>query len=317
MRKFFKISFIVIIVLIVLIGGFALSIEIRGIPTYKAENPAITITSTPARVERGRILVNLLCADCHKDRTTGKLTGGDMDPEHKLPFGGMYSQNITQDKTVGIGDWTDGQIIYLLRTGLKRNGKYAPPWMAKLPNMSDEDIASIISFLHSDDPMVTADPTPDRPCEPSFLAKLLCLVAFKPFPYPSHAIPQPDTTNKVAWGKYLVWNLDCFSCHSQDYSKNDYYYPPNSVGYLGGGNKMPEGIYSANITPDKETGIGNWSEETFIRAFRFGLKSDGTTTRPPMKPFTMLSESEADAIYQYLQTVPPIKNKVDRNVHKN
>lgn len=317
MKKSLKIILIVVIVIVVFIGGFALFIEVRGIPSYKAENPDITIVSTPERVERGRILVNMLCADCHKDPATGKLTGGDMDPSHKLPFGNLYSQNITQDKTVGIGEWTDGQLIYLLRTGIKRNGKYAPPWMAKLPNMSDEDVASIISFLHSDDLLVKADPTPDRPCEPSFLTKFLCFVAFKPFPFPNHIIPQPDTTNKVAWGKYLVWNLECFSCHSQDYSKNDFLFPPNSAGYLGGGNKMPEGIYSANITPDKETGIGNWSEETFIRALRFGLKPDGTTSRLPMKPYVMLSESEADAIYQYLKTVPPIKNKVDSNIHNS
>jgi len=38
---------------------------------------------------------------------------------------------------------------------------------------------------------------------------ILCLVAFHPLPYPEHPIPQPDTTNKVAWGQYLVYSLDC------------------------------------------------------------------------------------------------------------
>ncbi len=312
MKKVLKVLLVIVIVVALLAGGFSLFISIRGIPNYGAKDPGIKIVPDSARIERGRILANMLCADCHMNRETKKLTGADMDPEHKLPFGSLFSQNITQDKTVGIGDWTDGQIIYLLRTGIKRDGQYSPPWMAKLPNMSDEDIASIISFLHSDDPMVTADATPDRPCEPSFLAKFLSLIAFKPFPYPDHAIPQPDTTNKIEWGKYLVWNLDCFSCHSLDYAKNDYLTPSKSLGYLGGGNKMPEGIYSANLTPDNETGIGNWTEEQFVKAVRFGIKPTGTT-RLPMKPYNMLSDSEAKAIYAYVRTVPPIKNAVNRN----
>lgn len=312
MKKVLKVLLIIVIVVAVLAGGFALFISIRGIPNYGAKDPGIKIVPDSARIERGRILANMLCADCHMNPDTRKLTGTNMDPDHKLPFGELHSQNITHDKTVGIGDWTDGQIIYLLRTGIKRDGQYAPPWMAKLPNMSDEDIASIISFLRSDDPMVAADPTPDQPCKPSFFAKFLAFVAFKPFPYPDHAIAQPDTTDKPAWGKYLVWNLDCFSCHSLDYAKNDYMTPTNSVGYLGGGNKMPEGIFSANITPDNETGIGTWTEEQFVKTLRFGIKPSGVT-RMPMKPYNMLSESEAKAIYAYLRTVPPIHNAVNRN----
>jgi len=317
MKKTLRIALIVVMVIVVLAGGFAAFVAIRGVPHYEAKDPGITVQSTPERVERGRVLASMLCADCHKNAETGKLTGGDMDVNHTAPFGLMYAQNITQDKNVGIGNWTDGQIIYLLRTGIiKRDGQYTPPWMVKLPHMSDEDISSIISFLHSDNRMVAADPTPDRPCEPSFFAKFLCLVAFHPLPYPEHPIPQPDTTNKVAWGQYLVYSLDCFGCHSADFAKMNIMDPPASAGYLGGGNFL-DSLYSANITPDEETGIGSWSEQQFVQTFRFGMKPDGTTIRPPMKPYSMLSESEAKAIYAYLQTVPPISHKVNRGiVHK-
>ena len=81
---------------------------------------------------------------------------------------------------------------------------------------------------------------------------------------------------------------------------------------MGGGNRI-DSLYSANITPDKETGIGNWSEEDFIKAVRFGQRPDGSPVRPPMKPFAQLSLSEAQALYAYMKTVPAIKNKVDRN----
>ena len=312
MKKILKVLLIIVIVVAVLAGSFALFVSMRGIPKYEAKAPDIKIVADSTRLARGRILSSMLCADCHMNRETGKLTGANMDPLGKMPFGGMFSQNITQDKTVGIGDWTDGELIYLLRTGIKKDGMYSPPWMAKLPHMSDEDIASLISFLHSDDPMVLADATPDRPCEPSFFAKFLCLVAFKPLPYPEKPIAQPDTTNKVEWGKYLVWNLDCYTCHSSDFAKLNSMEPPLSAGYLGGGNFI-DSLFTSNITPDTETGIGSWTEEKFLQSLRYGLKPGGGVNRMPMKPYNMISESEGKAIYAYLRTVPPIKNSVNRN----
>jgi muramoyltetrapeptide carboxypeptidase LdcA involved in peptidoglycan recycling len=50
----------------------------------------------------------------------------------------------------------DGELEYLVRTGVKANGQYVPPWMPKQPRMADEDLHSIVAFLRSDDPMVAA-----------------------------------------------------------------------------------------------------------------------------------------------------------------
>ena len=232
-------------------------------------------------------------------------------------FGKIYSQNITQDKTYGIGEWTDGEIVYLLRTGIKRNGKYSPPWMAKLPHMADEDISSIIAFLHSDDPMVAATATPDFPCEPSFLTKFLCVVAFKPMKMPDHNIEMPDTSNAVALGKYLAFNLECYTCHSADFKTNDYAEPEKSVGFFGGGNKTlnldRKEIVTQNLTPDPETGIGKWTEERFVDALKNGKMVDQPALRYPMVPYVYLTDKEAKAIYAYLQTIPAISNNVPRS----
>jgi hypothetical protein len=316
MKKFLKYLLILIgLVIVILVAGFSI-IEIRGIPTYETQKIDFKAEATPARLERGKKLVLLLCAGCHKSDETGALTGQHM-PEVPHEFGKIFSQNITQDKTYGIGTWTDGEILYLLRTGIKRDGKYAPPYMAKLPNMADEDIASIIAFLRSDDPMVAASQTPDYPCEPTFLTKFLTTVAFKPFPLPDHKIDLPDTSNKVDLGKYLVYNLECFSCHSADFKTNDFRFPEKSKGFLGGGNKTLNRenkiIVTQNLTPDKLTGIGNWSEEKFVKAVRFGIIPDQQTLRFPMVPFVHLTDDEAKAIYAYLKTVPPIVNNVPRS----
>jgi mono/diheme cytochrome c family protein len=315
MRKFFRYLLIIVgIVLLIGLAGFSF-IEIRGIPSYEVKKVDFTLKSTPESIARGKKIAMLLCADCHRDNATGKLTGHMMSEVPK-EFGTIFSQNITQDKTYGIGDWTDGDLVYLLRTGIKKDGKYAPPYMAKLPHLSDEDMNAVISFLRSDDPLVTASATPDKPCEPSFVTKFLCAVAFKPFKMPEQKIDMPDTNNTVEFGRYLVYNLECFSCHSADYKTDNWEEPEKSKGYLGGGNKPldREGkvMLTPNLTPDKETGIGEWTEQKFVNALKYGTVENQKSLRFPMVPYIYLTDTEAKAIYAYLKTIPAIKNSTPR-----
>ncbi len=318
MKKVLKILGIILGVIILAgLVGFIV-INSKGIPKYETNIPDIQVEVTPEAVERGKKLSMLLCANCHKDPETGRLTGIhmlDSPPE----FGKAYSQNITQDPEYGIGNWTDGELIYLLRTGVKKDGEYSPPWMAKLPNMADQDIHAIVAFLRSDDPMVAADPKPDQPCEPSFLAKMLCYVAFKPLPYPTGIIEMPDTNNVVELGRYLAHNLDCASCHSADFKTVNLMEPEKSEGYFGGGNLLltMEGnpIHTQNLTPDEETGIGSWSEEKFVKVLKNGVKEGEPALRYPMLPYANLTDAEAKAIYAYLQTIPAIKNEVPRTFY--
>lgn len=318
MKKVAKI-FTLLVLFVVLLGlvGF-IYINSGDIPSYEVEKIEYVSVSTPESIERGKKLTLMLCAGCHINEETGKLTGHKMVDAPK-EFGEIYSPNITQDAVYGIGEWTDAEILYLLRTGVKRDGKYAPPYMAKLPLMADEDINAIISFLRSDDPMVAADPTPDRPVEPAFLTKLLSRIAWKPFPMPSEVIEIPDSTDKVSFGRYLALNLDCFSCHSADFKTNDFLNPEASKGFFGGGNKPldKEGrvILTSNLTPDIEFGIGKWEEEDFINAVKYGVKSGENALQYPMMPYIHLTDYEVSSIFEYLMTIPPIKNKVERSIY--
>jgi mono/diheme cytochrome c family protein len=312
MKKLLKILGVLVLIIVIVISAGAIYINARGIPSYERQLPEYTATITPEAVERGKKLSSMLCASCHMNRETGRLTGKhmtDAPPE----FGYVYAPNITQDPKVGIGNYTDADLLYLLRTGVKKDGTYAPPYMAKLPNLADEDLNAIIAFLKSDDTMVAADPTPDQPCEPSFLTKMLCNVAFKPFPLPSRKIPMPNEANPLELGEYLVHNLDCFTCHSADFKTINFEVPTSTPGYMGGGNLLLDldgnPIYSSNITPDKETGIGDWSKEEFVKVLKYGQK-DGVSLRYPMIPYTLLTDREAEAIYAYLRTVPAIRNEV-------
>ena len=317
MRRALKIVGLVLATLVVLVAGFLLYVEVDGIPRYPVEKVTFHAEPTPERVARGRKLANVLCANCHMNPTTRELTGkrmADAPPQ----FGVVYSRNITRHPTKGIGSWSDSELAYLLRTGVKRDGQYTPPWMVKLPHLSDEDLASIIAFLRSDDSMVAAsDRDPPGVSRPTFLTKLLSHVAFRKLPYPDHPIAAPPASDRVAHGRYLVFALDCYGCHSADFKTMNVAEPEKSAGYLGGGNTVLDlrgkPIRSANLTPDPETGIGRWSEQEFVAALRTGFRPDRTLIRYPMGPMPELSDEEAGAMYAYLRTVPPIRNSVPRD----
>src|ERR1041385_620084 len=307
MKKILKILLILVLVVIVVMGAGAAFISIRGIPSYEVKVPAIPkVEVTPERVARGEKIASMLCRNCHFSSETGKLTGRQL--EDAPAFGKIYSKNITQDKEIGIGSWTDAQLIYFIRTGVHpMTGKYVPPYMVKLIHISDEDMRGIVAYLHSDRPEVQPSKVELPDTEPSFLTKFLCTVAFKPFEFPKEEIRNPDTANALEWGKYLaLYQLECYSCHSRDFAKNDWHTPENSFGFFGGGNEQlrtPDGqkqILSLNITPDEETGIGNWTEEQFSNAVRNGIVPNGPALRQPMMPFVQLTDGEIHAIYTYL-----------------
>jgi mono/diheme cytochrome c family protein len=316
MRKVLKALGALLALVLLLVGALALYVARAGIPHYAPGHVQVKVERTPERVERGRRIASMLCASCHLDLATGTLSGkrlADMPSQ----FGTVWARNITRDMAQGIGAWSDGEIAYLLRTGIARDGRYTPPWMVKLPHMSDEDLADLIAFLRSDDPLVKATPGAAPVAEPSFLTKLLCRLAFKPLPYPAAPIKAPDASDKVAFGRYLVQGrLQCFSCHSRDFAKVNELEPEKSEGYLGGGNQMPDligrVITTRNLTPDPETGIGKWSEDDFRRALKVGIRPDNTPLVYPMLPFPELSDEEVSAILAYLRTVPALANAVAR-----
>jgi mono/diheme cytochrome c family protein len=314
MKKALRYLLLIVGILLLAVGLFAAFVALRGIPGYKAEHLDLKVSGTPERVERGRQLSAMLCNDCHMDPNTNKLTGRKMDEVKQ--FGALYSKNITNDPESGIGKWTDGELIYLLRTGVKPDGTFLPV-MAKLQKMSDEDLQSVIAFLRSDNAWVQADNTSHPESKYSFLSKFLTTIkVIKPMPF-YKSVPEPDTTNLIKWGEYVsLYRVECYTCHSADFTTDDFINPPKSKGFFGGGNKftMPDGsvIYSRNLTMDAETGIGKWSEEEFIKAVKTGIVPNGPALRSPMKPYTYLSDGEAKAIHAYLKTIPKISNKVER-----
>ncbi len=312
MKKVLRILLIIFAVIGVAIAGILGFVQIKGIPSYKVEAPDMNVTVTAEKVSQGANLSLMLCGHCHMSEN-GVLEGTQM-LDIEAVFGEIHAPNITQDPEHGIGSYSDGELAYLLRTGIKRDGQYAPPYMPKFPNMAQEDIEAIIAYLRSDHPDVQASQKPTVPCKPSLLTKALSNFAFKPHPYKENLSSKPSPENPVAYGEYLVNDqLHCYACHSEDITKTNELDPPLSAGYLGGGTVMIDGdgneIITPNITFDKETGIGNYTPEQFISLVKFGRKPDGTSISLPMRPYTPLDTASILSIYEYLKSVPPVKNE--------
>ncbi len=118
---------------------------------------------------------------------------------------------------------------------------------------------------------------------------------------------------QVERGKYLVAIGGCNDCHTSGsfLGKPDY---SRTLGGSDVGFGLPGlGTFvGPNLTPDKETGLGNWTTAQIITAFTTGVRPDGRTLAPimPWRGLARLSYDDAQAIAAYLQSLPPVKNAV-------
>jgi mono/diheme cytochrome c family protein len=118
---------------------------------------------------------------------------------------------------------------------------------------------------------------------------------------------------QVERGKYLLNIIPCTDCHTP----GTFFGKPDMSRYLSGsevGFEVPGlGVfYGSNLTPDKETGLGNWTKEQIAVSIRTGKRPDGRMLVRPMPSdwFHHLTEADALAIAAYLKSLPQIKNKV-------
>jgi mono/diheme cytochrome c family protein len=118
---------------------------------------------------------------------------------------------------------------------------------------------------------------------------------------------------QVERGKYLVTIGSCNDCHTPGYFLGK----PDFSRTLGGsdvGFGLPGlGTFvGRNLTPDKETGLGNWTDDQIIAAFTTGVRPDGRRLAPimPWQNLSHLDREDALAIVAYLRSLPPVKNAV-------
>jgi mono/diheme cytochrome c family protein len=259
------------------------------------------LAETP--VERGGYLVNtvMTCQNCHTPMGPNgpqfdkALSGG---LTFDLPPFKVTASNITPDPETGIGKWTDAQLKTLLRQGVRPDGVKVAPVMPTgfYEMLTDKDVNAIVAYLRTVKPVKNEIPAPEYK------------MAFERDIPPGTEKPMPEAqlVDKVKRGFYLATAAHCMECHTPRVrGRLDF------TGGLGkGGEEFPGpwGVsVSANITSDKERGLGNWSDAEIKRAITQGVARDGTKLKPPMGyPFyARMSDSDLDAIIAWLRTVPP------------
>lgn len=223
----------------------------------------------------------------------GFLAGGT---EYAGPFGKVYSKNITPDMDTGIGKWTEAEIVTAVRTGHTPDGKQLFPIMPYMTfsGMADQDAYDLAAFLKTVPAVKNQVPADELkgPVPP-----------FSPPPAPATA-----PTEGLARGEYLVKSVsDCSGCHTPTGPDG----APDMAKFLAGGEV--EGQLSANITSDKETGIGNWTAEQIAHLLATGERPDGSKVGGLMAQvveggYSKLTDADRMAIAEYIKTVPAVNN---------
>lgn len=306
-----------IVALVAVVGGGFGYLYFRKPASAPPSN--IKVAMTPERIARGRYIFGLAdCDGCHSQHDTakqywpvvesgrgrGNFLGKDGPVTMSIP-------NITPDREFGIGTWTDGEKIRAIREGIHKDGSALFPMMPyqEYKNLSDDDVQSLVAYLNSL-PAVRHDSP--RPIV-DFPVNLLIKGAPQPLTKP---VPAPNPSNKRVYGEYLVTVGVCVVCHTQE-NRGELI---REKLFAGGRrfNVWGNTVISANITPDKATGIGDWDVHRFLDRFRkhrvpaesLPAFDKALFTLMPWRQLANMTDSDLEAIYGYLLTQRAIENKV-------
>lgn len=249
------------------------------------------------------------CA-CHTVPEHTPHVGGRAFP---IPLGRVYSTNITPDKETGLGGWSDQQIFDSMIKGVRPDNTRILPVMPyeAYSGMAVDDLKALIAYLKTLKPVKKSTP-PLETWVPFFrsLGTPLWLKLFGQFTQPPAQAPKGG----VERGRYLVDHVAlCGDCHTP---RNRLGVPNRSLHLAGASAAIgPLGEEIPNITPDKETGIGDWSREAIAELLLTGIKPDFDNVQGLMAElveagYKRMTKEDALAIADYLKSVPPVKNKI-------
>lgn len=289
-----------------------------GLPRAAAP-PQLEISATPEIVARGDYLFNnvLGCQVCHSERNyelfgapavppfgAGRACAGRGEhPPGLADAGGMPGtlcmRNITSDKRTGVGDWTDGEILRMMREGIHRTGRGMFPMMPYFiyRNLSDMDAQSVVAYLRTLPPVENELPETEIDFPLSLFVKLVP----EPLDGP---VKHPDENDPVAYGEYLAKVARCEFCHTPRDRRTRQ--PLAEKEYTGG--VVFQGrdgfLYSTNLTSHPD-GLGKVSLAEFIALFkRPPVPVEGEVNIMPWTYYGGMTDADLGAIYTFLQTVP-------------
>jgi mono/diheme cytochrome c family protein len=317
MKKSLKIFGIFAGSIVIFAIGIFVFVSLTWEKTFDAPYPAVAISSDSTVLARGQYLVYgpAHCATCHIDPNDYEaMSRGELVPlaggsEINIDPGIFRPRNLSPDLDTGIGALTDAEVARVMRYGVGHDGRVLFPFMP-FENMTEDDLNAIISFLRSQPPVNRKI----EPTEYNFLGKAVLTAGLikpiKPSATPAKAMKQEVS---VVYGEYLANSVtNCVGCHSPRDLKTGEFTGPKFSGGLAFEEVLGT-FTSPNLTPDPETGLlATWTEESFVKRLKSGRIHEGTPM--PWSSFAMMDEVDIRAIYRYLNTLPPIKNKIEQTV---
>lgn len=275
-----------------------------------ADGVAPMLAGAPAGapvLERGKYLAEM--ADCTACHTTpgGKPFAGGV--AFTLPFGTIYSSNITADRDTGIGSWTDEAFVRAVRDGIRDDGAHlypAFPYTA-YTGLSRADVLAIRAYLAS----LPAVRQPNRDNDLGFPFNQRWAMGFwnAAFFANRRFVADPGRGEAVNRGEYLGTALGhCAECHT-----------PRNLGFgLSHGNELAgetvQGWRAWNITSDASHGVGGWSDAELVDYLTTAHAAGRGSAMGPMgeaveHSLQHLHPDDAKALVAWLRTVPARKGK--------
>ena len=288
-------------------GSFIKGDSLQAIVAYiKSMSPRFTneqpkpvkigglIPSSPSSIESGKkVFDKLQCASCHGTDGTGfGATATDFQDD----FGNdIVAANLTMPWTFRGGS-TSSDIYMRFRTGMD-----GTPMPSYIGSATDQEMWNLANYVVS----LARKP----------VWEMNGLEVMRHY----ESLKQQAKSDPVARGKEIV-HTQCVGCHSAYDEKGQMI---ESL-MLAGGIKWSIGpygyVYSTNLTSDKETGIGNWTDDELKRGIIKGFRKDGSRSIPfpmPWTSFANFTDDDLNAIVSYLRTVPPVHNKLPEHESLN
>ncbi|MCP9628976.1 cytochrome c [Rhodopseudomonas palustris] len=280
--------------------------------------PVAASSSQPsgaALIARGAYLTTAAdCESCHTAPGGKPFAGGRA---FKLPFGTIYSTNITPDAATGLGQWSDAEFVRALHQGIGRAGEDLYPALpyTSYALLSTDDVLAIRAYLATLRPVATQPPanTLSFPFNQRFVLRAWKLLFMPTQPW------QPSPERDAQWNKgaYLVEALaHCGECHTP---RNFMFAMKRNQKFAGA---VVDGYKAYNITPDAETGIGRWSDAEISAYLATGHApghggASGGMAEAIKFSLGRLPREDIAAITAYLKTVPPQRSTLSPQVNTN
>ena len=270
---------------------------------------------SPARMERGEYIVRSVagCLFCHSELDPGTRglpikaghTGaGRSWASEGIPW--MSAPNITPDRETGAGGWTDDAIARAVREGIGHDGRTLFPIMpyGNYRKMSDEDLASVVTYIRSLPAVRQAQAPPEIPFPVNRFINAV--------PQPIHEpVPAPDLSTPAKRGAYLTTMASCADCHTPMDARGQFI---PGMDFAGGNTFLHEGREpraAANITP-AVNGIPYYTEDLFLETIRTGrVRERELSDVMPWGHYRGMTDEDLKAIFAHLKTLTPVEHFVD------